>query len=79
MTVNQEFERLKQQRRYARKSVSAYSCSLLQMLWVTVRNLPEDVSKQITVEMIAEHVGKTPNYISAIFSNASSELPLRII
>ncbi len=124
LTVNQEFDRLKQERMYVRKSVSAYSCSLLQMLKVTARSIPADVieriqeriefierneefllfdefrenvvsifeettarlseglsplmiradeyirknfTRELTVEILAEYVSKTPNYFSHLF------------
>lgn len=124
LTMNDDFDRLKQERNYARKSVSAYACSLLQLLKVTVRNIPADMieriqeriesiegaedlllidefkelvvsifqetaarlskglsplkvradefirkyfARELTVETIAEHVGKTPNYFSHLF------------
>ncbi|MDI4646357.1 response regulator transcription factor [Cohnella hashimotonis] len=123
-SVSLAFDRLKQERAYARKSVSAYACSLLQMLKVTARHLPADLIEQIqkriafiesqerwllidefkacvvslfeesasrlskglsphmaradafirqnytrelTVETLAAHVGKTPNYFSHLF------------
>lgn len=124
LSVSQEFDRLNQEGTFARKSVSAYACSLLQMLKVTARNLPADLIEQIqekmawieaqdewllideikahvtslfmeaaarlskglsphmvradefirknymrelTVEMLADYVGKTPNYFSHLF------------
>ncbi|MCA0755819.1 response regulator [Paenibacillus sp. N4] len=124
LTVSHEFDRIKQEHMYARKSLSSYSCSLLQMLKVTARNIPSDVieriqeriefievheefllfdefresvvsvfeetaarlskglsplmiradefirksfTSELTVETLAEYVGKTPNYFSHLF------------
>lgn len=122
--VNDEYDQLKQECMYDRKSISTYSCSLLQLLKVTAQNIPADVTERIhqrinfievresvllidefkelavsifqetaarlskglsplmaraeefirknyarelTVEMLAEHAGKTPNYFSHLF------------
>lgn len=124
LTVNQEFDRLKHERKYAGRSVSAYSCSLLQMLKVSARHIPANMierihetiefiesnedfllidefrenvvsvfeetaarlskglsphmiradeyirknyTRELTVESLAEYVGKTPNYFSHLF------------
>lgn len=122
--VHMEFDRLKRERKYSRKSIAAYSRSLLQLMAVTNRNaaahligpiqskiefleenagdleidefrdnvvaviegmdsrLSKELSPlmmraeeyirhhfthELTVEMLAEHVGKTPNYFSHLF------------
>jgi two-component system response regulator YesN len=122
--VHREFDRIKKDRQYSRKSLSAYCRNLLQLFLVTARNVPADVTENIrskmefieegtyslsidrfreivaavfehagtrcskdlspvmiradkfirkhftgdlTVEMLAGHVGKTPNYFSHLF------------
>ncbi len=124
LSVNQEFDRLQRERKHSRRSLSAYSCSLLQMLKVTARNIPADrieriqnkiefierqgqflrfdeikesvvsafediaahlskglsqlmiradeyirrhYAQELTVEILAAYVGKTPNYFSHLF------------
>jgi two-component system, response regulator YesN len=124
MLVNSEYDRLKKERKYSRKSVSAYTRKLIQQVMVTVSNIPVDMiydiqgqiefiegneeilvidefrnivvhivkkigkrlSKNLSPAMIradefirknytcdlsvgvvAEHVGKTPNYFSHLF------------
>ncbi|MFD0695938.1 response regulator [Paenibacillus sp. GCM10027628] len=122
--VENEFERMKKEREYSRKSVAAYSRNLLHFLTVANRNVPADrieqiqskiefievnadfltiedfreivvsvfeetgkhfskdlsplmiradefirknFTRELTVEMLSEYVGKTPNYFSHLF------------
>lgn len=124
MMVNNEFERMKNEREYSRKSVAVYSRNLLHFFTVTNRNVPTDrieqiqskiefiegnadylsieefreivvsvfeetgmqfskdlsplmirtdefirknFTRELTVEMLSEQVGKTPNYFSHLF------------
>lgn len=126
--IDIEFDTLKTDRKYSRKSVSAYCRNLLQMFMITVRTVPvemmeyiqnelemieassdgllldefkeivlnvfekagsrisKDVSPvmtrayefirkkytgELTVEMLSEHVGKSPNYFSHLFKRES--------
>ncbi|AIQ31534.1 hypothetical protein P40081_27830 [Paenibacillus sp. FSL P4-0081] len=124
LMVHNEFEHLKSGSKYSRKSVSAYSRSLLQLIMITLANLPGDIfdfvqgeiisleerseylsfndvenivlnvlenieerlskklspimvraeefihrnfTHELTVEMLSEYIGKTPNYFSHLF------------